>query len=117
MNQQITKLQLFIELQHEFNKRYPFLKVEWRHKPDEARMNTYVEDNEYTAASDFLTKCIGLNDNMTIIELDNCLQKWLGGHITILRKSYSGWIEVNMTGEWSLRRHNNHGRDVSTQFH
>jgi hypothetical protein len=111
-----TKLQLFKSVQREFNRRYPFLRIEWRHKPDETRLNDYIEEKGPAADSDFLTRNIGLNDNMTIVELGSALQRLFGPPVIILRKSYSGWQETNMTGEWSLRRHNKHGHDVSTQF-
>lgn len=111
-----SKLELFRSIQHEFNRRYPFLRIEWRYKPDETRLNDDREESGQATSSDFLILNIGLNDNMTIIELSNALQQLFGHPVTIFRKSYSGWIETNMTGEWSLQRHNKHGHDVSTQF-
>ena len=117
MNTSTNKLQLFRLAQQEFNSRYPFLRIEWRHTADETRLNEHAEEKELSAAGDFLTRNIGLNDNMTIVELGNALQQLFGYPVIILRKSYSGWQETNMTGEWSLRRQNKHGHDVSTQFH
>lgn len=116
-NPRTSKLQLFRSVQHEFNRRYPFMRIEWRHTPDETRLNDDVEEKPAAEDSEFLIRNIGLNDNMTIIELAHALQQLFGHPVTILRKSPCGWMEINMTGEWSLQRHNKHGHDVSTQFH
>ncbi|HTI90179.1 MAG TPA: hypothetical protein VL727_06290 [Puia sp.] len=114
MSEHIVTLPLFTEVQAEFNKRYPFLKIELQFNPGENTVN--VSQNTGSGAGDFLTRQIGLNDNMTIPDLVEALQQYFGRPVTVFRKSCFTWMETIMSREWSLRQHNDHGREVSTRF-
>ena len=116
MNQHIVTLPLFTEVQQEFTRRYPFLKIEIQNKPQDTTVDVFQVQQPGVSAADFLTKEIGLNDKMTVPDLVYALQEHFGEPVTLLRKSCQSWMETILSREWSLRQHNDHGRDVCARF-
>lgn len=108
--------QQFRQIQPEFNKRYPFLKIEFTHPTDETRISYTPERREQAEAIRVLENDIGLSDDMTVAELGHAFQDWSGRPVTLFRQDGSHWTATIPKGTWTLKQHNNHGRRVSTQF-
>jgi hypothetical protein len=116
INLHITRLQLFREVQKEFNRVYPFLQLEFLYKPDNSRINAYPDGDSHTQAVDLLEKDIGLCDEMTVTELENALQEWFSSRITVLRKSGALWMSTHNAEDWTLRKHNDQGHEAVPEF-
>jgi len=116
MNLHINKLQLFQEVQRELNRQYPFLKLEFLHPLDHSWVNGLPKDNDPQHVADLLAREIGLDDDMTVTELENALQDWFGTPVRVMRKSGNVWIDTCHTGNWHLRKQNDQGREISAEY-
>jgi hypothetical protein len=114
---------LIKELQEEFNRTYPFLKIEFskrkglsqEEKRSAANGGLSPEGkNIHSAAQKLLWDEFGLSDDMKVSELETVLQYQFGLPVQILRKSGNLWIETRMTRHWTLRQQNDHGEDITS---
>lgn len=105
------------DLQHQFNTRYPFLRLEFYRL---VRTDPNLPVRKYLAPVTLL-KAAGLtspgilevNDEMTVAELEKSLVKNFGIDVQVSRKCGMLWIETTMTNRWSLQKQNEHGREIS----
>jgi hypothetical protein len=116
INLHVSKLQLFREVQKEFSKRYPFLKIEFQHRSDDSWVDSLPKGDTAAQVSAFLQQDIGLDDEMTVTELEWALKDWFGDPVRVLRKGGKVWIDTCHTGEWPLRKQNDQGREIAAGF-
>jgi len=124
MNPQIARQLLIKEVQNEFSKAYPFLKIDFTRGKGEKRLssarvvNGHVEPGEqdeaaHEKARELLWVEFGVTDNMKVSELEVLLQYEFGLPAQVLRKSGNMWLETRMTQHWTLRQQNDHGLDMA----
>jgi hypothetical protein len=118
---------LIKEVQEEFSRNYPFLKIEFSKRkslspevegpaadgqlsPGE---NTGEEQTFRATAKNLLWNDFSLSDTMTVSELEVLLQYQFGLPVQILRKSGNLWMETRLTRQWTLRQQNDHGADIA----
>ena len=128
MNSNIAKQRLIKEVQEEFTRTYPFLKIDFTKGKSQARMihsnNTpearSPEPGEEELARDIAQKLLweelGLSDEMNINEVELLLQYEFGLPAQVLRKSGNLWLETRMTQHWTLRQQNDHGYEIDLGF-
>lgn len=116
INLHASRLKLFQEVQQEFNRQYPFLKVESLHLQDNSWINGLPKAVTAIKVSDLLREDIGLSDEMTVNELGSALKEWFGNPVRVFRKGGNVWIDTGLTGDWSLQKQNDHGRDIATGY-
>jgi hypothetical protein len=125
-----TRQLLLKEVQEEFSRNYPYLKIDFTRRRGEKRvapMNGAVRtdpgslpdgDGEATrsAAQKLLWTDFGVSDKMKVSELEVLLQYEFGLPAQVLRKSGNLWMETTMTEHWTLRQQNDRGQDMALGF-
>lgn len=109
------------ELQQEFNTQYPFLKLEFYKIQQGASALPGRKHLDHSA----LLKTAGLKkagrlvvkEEMTVGELEKELLGQFGLDVQVSRKSGSLWLQTTMTDSWTLRKQNEHGREISLSSH
>lgn len=98
------------DIQHSFNKLYPFLKINFFKGILKEEIN---EVNSEKSVDQFLkdsTICIiNMGYNKTIAEVEKDFLEKLGLSIQILRKTGNHWIETSLTNNWTLKQQNEEG--------
>ncbi|MFI5154949.1 MAG: hypothetical protein ACHQEM_02125 [Chitinophagales bacterium] len=117
----ITREHSVSEVQALFSAQFPFLRIKFfKNRIKEGKivgqlaafspetrmkeMNPEFSDGEFE-----------INDEMTIPELEAKFFKQFGLFVQIDRKIGNIWMEPNMTSSWTLRKQNEHGRDISNE--
>jgi hypothetical protein len=104
------------QLQLEFNRRYPFLRLEFS-KPGNSDPNEAAgELSPFT-----LLKNAGLSkegewiieDSMSVKQLEKTFQLDFGLVAHVSRRSGLLWIQTTLTNNWTLKKQNEHGQEIS----
>ena len=104
------------DLQYVFNRAYPFLKIEFYTDNPQRRpgKKQYLKSTlPLTAAGLTETGTMMLTDTMTVDQLEKQLKNKFGLKAHAFRKSGPVWLEISMTGNWTLQHQNNHGRELT----
>ncbi len=120
MNLHIAPNRLICDIQEEFNKVFPFLKIEF--------FNNKLSRTDFSAKQILPhTKKIGdsqvvisdgtieIDEKMKVNELETILKEQFSLAVQVFRKSGNLWLETTMTDNWTLHQQNNHGREISTE--
>jgi len=113
----ITEQKKIGDIQAEFNRHYPYLKLEFfwgTGKKDE-----YHRLNDATLKLENITPsmhegAINLSDNMTVSTLEDTFSARFGLQVQVFRKSGNIWLETTKTDDWTLKLQNEHGREISS---
>lgn len=113
--------QLIRQIQEEFSRSYPFLRIEFLKQQAGALPSTNgegppTEESLRDDAGNLLKKDIQLSDTMKVSELETSLHQLFGVKAQILRKSGNFWMEIRMSREWTLKEQNDHGKDITLSF-
>ncbi len=108
-----------VEIQEEFNKAFPYLKVEFfskSHKPEAGTAKKFLLPNTKTL-NECRTKhsegAININALMTVAELEKAFNEVYGLSVQIFRKSGRAWLETTVTDGWTLEEQNKEGEALS----
>ena len=105
------------EVQQDFNRQYPFLKIEFyqNNGPNTGSPKRQHLINSLPIAKAGLTRSgnIQLDDLMTVGQLENIFRTEFGLSAQVSRKSGVLWLETTMTDGWTLRQQNEHGKELS----
>lgn len=107
------------EVKDEFNAVFPYLKLEFfKHKHDVKKSNH--KDDMLSADLTFkkvrkkhTEGMIVVRENMSVANLEQLFQDVFGISAQVFRKSGRSWIETSVTDDWSLKRQNEEGRELS----
>ena len=113
---EITQNRFIHEVQSDFNRLYPFLKLEFYNcNGSRAASKRQHLLNSMPVAKAGLTRNgnIEVNDLMTVGELEKILQTEFGLSAQVSRKSGVIWLETTMTDSWTLKKQNEHGKELS----
>jgi hypothetical protein len=111
---------LISDIQHEFNKAFPFLKLEFFNNRSFSRphfsSSQIIPGNKKIGDSQLGVKDdeIEIADEMKVIDLENLFKDKFKLAVQVFRKSGNLWLETTMTDNWTLQQQNNHGRELST---
>ncbi|MDO6429471.1 hypothetical protein Q4E93_02650 [Flavitalea sp. BT771] len=125
-----TRQLLLKEVQEEFSRNYPYLKIDFTRgkgekrvasingagKTDGASQPDDQGESIRSAAQKLLWTDFGVSDNMKVSELEVLLQYEFGLPAQVLRKSGNLWLETSMTDHWTLRQQNDRGQDMALGF-
>ncbi|MBL7890259.1 MAG: hypothetical protein JNL24_11940 [Bacteroidia bacterium] len=106
-------------LQDEFNKLFPFLKIEFfsrSHGKGEASPKSMIRNNSKT-----LGECRKIHSNgslkisakQKVSELEQMLQEHFGLSAQVFRKSGKVWLETTSTDDWTLAKQNEQALEFS----
>ncbi len=110
-----TKL---VDIQHDFSKRFPYLKLEFYHHTHQEGETTGNADKiqlsksikEINAAADTFEWHI--NGLMTVKEVETNFQEKLNIGVHVFRKSGITWLQTGATDNWTLAEQNAHAREM-----
>ena len=115
----ITEDRKISDVQEDFNRFYPFLKIEF------FRNHTVIDQpvrilNPTSKLGDVTYSmhegAIQLSDNMTVVELEDVFKDRFGLDVHVLRRCGNTWLETTMTEGWTLQTQNRHGSEIAAQI-
>jgi hypothetical protein len=113
----LTKNRIVGDVWQEFNNAFPFLRIDF-YKTSEGRLGGTIKQKLPKSAS--LANAgirregeIEILDTMTVQRLIEDLAKEFGLSAHISRQSGNTWLEITMSDSWTLKRQNDHGRELS----
>lgn len=112
-----------VAIQEEFNKLFPYLKLEFFSKPHVKGGGTskkFIKHNSKT-----LEECRTLHNSggitvvpgMTVAELEQNFGNVYGLGVQVFRKSGRSWLETTVTDNWTLEEQNRQGEELSSLSH
>ena len=108
------------DLQHDFNRVFPFLKIEFfkkKHSEKQAsRALRLVQPNTQKVGD--VRKSheegeLGITGNMTVAQLEAFFVKQFNISVQVFRKAGRLWLETRITNGWTLQQQNEHGRHTT----
>jgi hypothetical protein len=105
------------ELQKEFNLHFPYLKLEFFKHPHELHGGNPRKDL-VTADISLRLKHknspeLLITEDMKVSTLEQLFSEHFGLSAQVFRKSGRSWLETTMTDDWTLRRQNDEGSELS----
>ena len=117
MKMAITESKRISDIQAEFNRFYPYLKLEFfwgSGKKDKYHRLTDTAMKVENITPSMHEGAIQLSDNMTVSNLEDTFKNRFGLEVQVFRKSGNLWLETTKTDDWTLKVQNDHGREIST---
>lgn len=113
----ITSSKTIEEIQAEFNTEFPYLKIQFfKHSHKMFKGSDKKELIPITTTIGVLKHhngSIEINENMTVSELETLFKQQLGLNVQVFRKSGRSWLETTVTDNWTLRKQNDEGKELS----
>jgi hypothetical protein len=105
------------EIKKQFNSEYPFLKLEFlilRRMQTGGRHPLIADDNTRLGILQPAMKEGGflVSDSTTVDELERLFKDHLLS-VQVFRLSENLWLETTITDSWTLKKQNNHGKEIS----
>ena len=121
MNLTIRPSRLISEVQDEFNKMFPYLKLEFfknrSGKKLDYSVNNIIRHNQKLAEGQInpVDGLIDIEPGMTVKELEKHFQDEFSLAVQVFRRSGNVWLETTMTDNWTLKHQNDHGKELSSE--
>ncbi len=115
----ITDNKYIREVQEEFQKKFPYLKIEFfrnTSKNGSSTIKSQIIPGKMAVGMVRHTHADGalnIDGSRTVEEIENDFQNKFGLSVEIFRKSGNMWIETTLTHHWSLLRQNHEGQQLS----
>lgn len=113
----ITSNKTIEEIQAEFNAEYPYLKIQFfktghmafkgNDKKELIPVNTPIGLLKHHNGT------IEISDDMKVSDLEQLFKQQLGLNIQVFRKSGRSWLETTVTDNWTLRKQDDEGQELS----
>ena len=111
---QISQHRTLNETQEEFNKAYPFLRIDFYRNIETGFARRHLQNSMLMVAAGLKKNGeLEITDAMTVGELENSFLEKFGLNVQLSRKSGTLWLETTMTDSWTLKQQNDHGRELS----
>jgi hypothetical protein len=120
MNLHIAPNRLISDLQKDFNKAFPFLKLEFfqnrnQQLPAFTFQQILTHNNRIAEGQTAITDGdIEVKPDMKVKDLEKIFKDQFSLAAQVFRRSGNLWLETTMTDNWTLRQQNEHGREIST---
>lgn len=120
MHLRIASNRLISDIQKEFNKVFPFLKLEFFNNKsffNSGFSSKNIIPQTQQVGNGNLQSINGeieIDGEMKVTELENIFKDKFNLAVQVFRKSGNLWLETTMTDNWTLQQQNNHGREIST---
>lgn len=108
------------EIQKQFSRHFPYLKLEYFNLPTDgnnqfSRKNVIANTQKKLSEirDGFYFENISINEHQKVITLKNNWKKILGINIEVFRKSGSIWHETVTTNSWTLAEQNKMGEEIT----
>jgi hypothetical protein len=116
---EIKDSQKLIEVKKEFNTLFPYLKLEFfrtKHGEKEANAKADMINPELTfekVRKIHNEGAIVIREDMLVSDLEKLFQAVFGISVQVFRKSSQSWLETSVTDDWTLKRQNEEGKELS----
>ncbi|MBL0329519.1 MAG: hypothetical protein IPP64_08920 [Bacteroidetes bacterium] len=108
------------EIQTEFNKHFPFLKLEF-FEYDPTGKAVFTKENLINDTQQALSKIrhihtpghISLNGHQKVSTFEQHFRENLGVNIQVFRKSANAWLQTTSTDDWTLAEQNKKGEEMN----
>ena len=121
MQLMINGERLIRDVQLEFSRVYPYLKIEFfrkngLQKEKALRENQLKHDQKIRSAQvrDIKNGDLVIDDVMSVADLEKAFMNKFGLITQVFRKSGNIWLETTITDSWSLKQQNDMGREITT---
>lgn len=119
MNITINDHRKIFAIQEDFNKLFPYLKLEFFSKPHTKGGATSIKLIKYNSQT--LGECRTIHNNgeisiipaMSVAELEQHFGDIYGLGVQVFRKSGKTWLETTVTDNWTLEEQNKQGEELS----
>jgi len=106
------------ELQNEFTSTFPFLKLEFFKKPHgihgaSPKKDLIKTDMILKLKKKGSEKSIIISEDMPVSTVEQLFNEYFGLSAQVFRKSGKSWLETSMTDDWTLKRQNDEGCELS----
>ena len=106
-------------IQEEFNKMFPYLKIEFFAKPHNIGLPSSKKIMKYQGKT--LGECrlihnkgiITITPQVTVAALEQNFGNVYGLSVQVFRKSGKAWLETTVTDNWTLEQQNKQGEELS----
>jgi hypothetical protein len=109
------------DVQQDFSRVYPYLKIEFfrkngLHKDQALKQNQIRHDQQLRLANgrDIHKGDLVIEDMMSVADLEKAFMNKFGLLTQVFRRSGNIWLETSITDGWSLRQQNALGREITT---
>ncbi|MBC8157511.1 hypothetical protein H7X64_05025 [Armatimonadetes bacterium] len=117
MTLHISENRKISEVQEDFNRLYPFLKIDFYRSnvgstgfPERKHLQNSIT---IQAAGLIKNGNFEISDSMTVGQLEDIFITEFGLSVQASRKSGILWLETTMTDKWTLKQQNDHGKELS----
>jgi hypothetical protein len=113
---QMQKNRTIEDVQVDFNRAYPFLRIDFFKKSNGKALELKEKINKAASlniAGTIQDGDLDIHDSMTVGELESTFRTRFGAVVQVSRKSGTIWLETTMTDKWTLKQQNDHGRELS----
>lgn len=120
MQLHVAPNRLIGDIQKEFNKVFPYLKIEFFNNKSFNRTgfmaNQIIPQNKKIGESqlNITDGEIQVEEEMKVKDLEKIFKEQFNLAVQVFRKSGNLWLETTMTDNWTLQQQNNHGREISS---
>ena len=117
MTIQIENNLTITDVQNSFESNFPYLKLMFFKKPHHEHEGNLKKDLITSNAKIVSVKegngRITFDENITVIELEELFSEHFGLNVQVFRKSGKSWIETTVTDNWTLKKQNDQGKELS----
>jgi hypothetical protein len=119
MQLRIAPTRLISEVQAEFNKAFPFLKLEFfqnkifRQNNGEPAVRMAHNRKIGDCQASITDGEIEVTNELTVRELERKFKNELSLDVQVFRRSGTLWLQTTMTDGWTLEKQNEHGMELS----
>lgn len=106
-------------IQREFNNAFPFLKLEFfkhKHGVNGTNPKSDLINSDLTLKQLHVRQSkdsFEITEDMPVSEVEQQFQKCFGISAQVFRKSGRSWLETSVTDDWTLKRQNDEGQELS----
>lgn len=105
------------DLQIQFTNLFPYLKImlfKSSHELNEGSEKKFLINNNVKLKKlKHVNGNISFDENTTVGELEEMFKKNLGLNLQVFRRSGRSWIETTVTDNWTLKKQNEQGQEIS----
>lgn len=117
----INKAKNLKQIQEEFQKQFPYLKLEFYstfHKKGEgsekkASLNSDLTVGEVSNSADHSS--LNISGTMKVSELEKAFRDTFGLSVQVFRKSSNLWLQTTITDGWPLSKQNQNAKEMNEQ--
>ncbi len=112
---------LIMDIQHQFNMLYPYLKIEFFNPSNKTipttKLSTASPQNKIKELTNLeTTQKLNVGKTRTVAEIASDFYRQIGLSVRLFRKSGNIWSTISLTEGWTLENQNKAGEFISTEM-